>query len=179
MRKLQLSELVSLSILSAFFVLAGGAVLTIVGVIEHPMFDRFYIFALLITISGLIAALAILMYSAIKTKEQKPYGFYNVISDVVEFHIGSKVKRPIGLRKSIRVMKSYAEELNKDIVFCTNLLDTEKINNLEKRFNVKIDIYPVSKFKKVLFYFPYLMTFVWVKKVKRYPLVKGVVRISK
>lgn len=180
MKRFQLTDLISLSLLSALSVISGGAILMIVGVINNFwIYKLFKYTTCLIMLLGFIIPCVVLAYSAIRSKGQKHYGYYNFISDVVEFHIGRKVKSDIGLIKPILVMKSYAEELNKDMVFCTNLLDEGKIQRLEKRFNVKIDIYPVGKFRKVLFYAPYLFTFVWIKKFKRYPLVSGVVRISK
>ncbi|MEK4529794.1 hypothetical protein NST38_30790 [Paenibacillus sp. FSL H8-0104] len=41
---------------------------------------------------------------------------------------------------------------------------------------MKIEITPASTFDKVLFS-PYWFALIWRKNIKRYPLVKGVVRI--
>lgn len=177
MKKFQLTELISLSLLSAILIMAAGTVLTIIGLIDTLLLYNLCVFALcLITIGCIVVPIGLLVVLVIKSNEQKPHSFYNVLSDVVEFHIGSRVKSDIGLIKPMLAVKSYAEELNKDIVFCTVLIDVEKVTRLEKRFNVKIEITPASNFDKVLFS-PYWFALIWRKNIKRYPLVKGVVRI--
>lgn len=179
MKKVQLIDLVNLMLFASFCLIVGSFSLAIFGLCTVNVFMFTFNLVLgILFVVGVLFPLSVLIYNNVRYQKRNTYGFMNPITNVVEFHIGKKVKTQIQFARAIFQMKSFSEDINKDMVFCTNLVSAEKVKMLEKKMNVRIDVYKTGFVEKVSFYVPYFFTLIWTRKFDRHPLVKGIVRIA-
>lgn len=179
MKKIQLIEIINFFLVVGVMISVGGIGLIATGYLDLQWLSLLLLLGYgVVVFGGVIIPLFVLLYSRILFGNQKVYGFYNPITKAIEFHIGKKVKTPIQFAKSMSIMKKHAMQMNKDIVFCTNLLSMDKVGDMEKCFGVKIEIRSVGIAEKISFYVPYIVLGIWMKKFERHTLIKGIVRFE-
>lgn len=179
MKKVQIIDMINLFFVVGISIMVGSIVLIVTGILDvYWLSFGFGLGFGVVILGSVLIPFSVLAYSRYIFGKKKVYGLYNPITKVIEYHIGGMVMTQFQFAKSMSLMKKHAVDLNKDIVFCTNLLSLEKIENMEKCFGAKIEVYSVGLLEKASFYIPYFITRVWMKKFERHAVIKGIVRFE-
>lgn len=168
MHKRQLTEMQLMgaffpALFFAFFTVLGHLTLTILLIATVSI----VVFAIILPIWALLHS-----YRVGKVHGSGSKSFYNPLIKMVELHVG-RTTSETSMLKIVLNAKRVAKRMNVDIIFTTNLYPAER---LKGAFGDKIEIRKASFSEKVMFYIPYLLVLVGVRKrPQMYPLIRCVI----
>lgn len=127
-----------------------------------------------VALGGVVLPLFILGYSYFKINRKGIKSFYNPLFGMIELHIG----RTKSVGKMVRIClnaKRDAKKLNKDILFFTNHYPAER---LVEFWGDALEVRKATLLEYITFYITFHIITMGMKKGKKYPLLRCVVKME-
>lgn len=168
MLKRQLSEIQLRTALMGFALIA---VLMLLDVMNYTILFSIIGF---ISLGGIVLPILMAAHLILNNKRKGIKSFYNPLLGMIELHIG----RTKSVGKMMRLClnaKRDAKKLNKDILFFTNHYPAER---LVEFWGDSLEVRRATLMEYITFYIPFHIVTMGMKKGKKYPVIRCVVKIQ-